>query len=135
MGTAPSSPDPRAVQRRRARRGCLAWLLTALLAPPAALVLLWEWGTTTTVAPIATGDGWVAFVRRVDYAFPADADTSLWLGRDLADRATWHRLAPTDSVRDVRLTWIAPRVLEVRGADPSRTDLVRRVGDVAIEWR
>jgi hypothetical protein len=81
--------------RRREPRGCRRWLVPGLLAPPALAALLWEWQTTVTIEPIATGDGRVAFLRRVDYAWPADADTSLWLGRSLADRSTWHRLAPT----------------------------------------
>lgn len=109
--------------------------MLGLLGPPALAALLWEWQTTVTIEPIANGDGWVAFLRRVDYAFPADADTSLWLGRSLADRSTWHRLAPTDTVREVTLVWRGPRQLEIRGADPARTDLVRAVEDVVVDWR
>lgn len=106
------------------------------MVPIALAIGWWEWNTVVTIDPVARGPEWIAFVRRVDYAFPADADTSVYLARSLEDRSTWHRLAPVDGVRrEIVFTWLAPRHLRVESPDLPVEGLVKAIDGVTIEWR
>lgn len=75
---------------------------------------------------------WTAFERCVDYNFIPDSDTSLYLARSVEDRATWVRLAPTDTHLMGPMEWKGSNCLCIPAAfrDGCRT----RVDDVVIEW-
>lgn len=135
---ATDAPLSRATQGTgSARFGCLPWvvLLLLVLVPLIALIVWWMANTTETVFAEVEGEGWTAFVRRVDYAFPADSDASIWLARSRHDRSTWHRLAPTHTAWDVAMEWTSPRHLRIDYRGTIAADFVRAVDDVVIEWR
>jgi len=115
--------------------GCLLGCCVVFVMPLLLVGGCWWWNTEVTFGPIAEGDGWVAFQRRVDYAFPADADTSAWLARSLDQQNTWVRLAPTDTVRDATFEWVGPRHLRVRTSAVPTAEFVRDIEGIRIEWQ
>lgn len=133
--TSPSSTPPIPAFRRRRR--AFAWLAVAVVllvavAKCAHSMLDWVVGDDY-LTQVAQGDGWVAFVRRVDYRLIADSDSSVWLARSTEDRSTWHRLA--DAADSVELTWTGPRHLRIWMSHRwPGADLVTQVEDVTIEW-
>ena len=115
----------------------LAWLaipvvLLAVLATYASTILDWVVGDDY-VTHVAEGDGWVAFVRVVDYRFIPDRDSSVFLARSPDDRSTWHHLGPADGVQVIK--WTGPRQLRI--STPGRApgaDRLTQVEDVTIDW-
>src|SRR5687767_2926973 len=82
------------------RHGCLLaaglgiGLVTAVVLAPRWLPA--EWIADERHEHVTQGQDWTAFVRRIDYRWIADTDTSIYLARSLGEAKSWVRLAPTD---------------------------------------
>jgi hypothetical protein len=121
-------------QNRPRLRGLL-WLL-ALAVLPLLLIggvefALWL-NCSETRCHVTRTEGWVAFERRLDWFFPCDRDTAVYLARSLDDQATWTQLTPTDPGAVLSIEWTGPRHLRVHLL--TGMSYVEQVENVAIEW-
>ena len=81
---------------------------------------------------VAPGVSWTAFERCIDYNVVADRDTTLYLARDVEDKSTWIRMAPTDTHLLGPMEWRGPNQLWIPAQ--FRDGCLKRVDDVVIEW-